>query len=339
MDYRLQGIIFVSTALTCFLAGRFSIPYFRKIKTGKFDFYIGDRFAQDGSEPKFGGGVMAIPLALGLAVGGSFGGVDIKLVLTGAVLALMLMTLGMYEDYLKETKRGIGIKAGYMVLSEFVLCLGYLMLKGSFGMQSTGVLLPFRLGYLEMGMLYYPITALFMTLVINAVKHHDCIGGAVDKSVQGLMPLSCFIYSLGFLSGGSLNGGCPQTALFAICTAGVCFGFLVWSVSPSKIYPGESGGLLLGGLLAVMTELSGIFPVFLVGGIVLVIDAGTEVLQLMTYKVSKKFLLKGLTLHEHLSRKGWDDYKIMGAFSLVSLIGAVGTVMYFVYKGKILIEQ
>ncbi len=29
-----------------YVLGRVFIPYFRRIKTGKFDFYIGDRFAR-----------------------------------------------------------------------------------------------------------------------------------------------------------------------------------------------------------------------------------------------------------------------------------------------------
>ena len=60
MNWSVQAVILAAEAVAGFVLGRVFIPYFRRIKTGKFDFYIGDRFAKDGSEPKFGGAVIML---------------------------------------------------------------------------------------------------------------------------------------------------------------------------------------------------------------------------------------------------------------------------------------
>lgn len=347
MDYKQQAVILLSQTAVGFLAARFLIPYFRKIKTGKFDFYIGDRFKQDGSEPKFGGAVIALTFILGIVIGFAVKSADygdayspynVKIVVGGTVLALMLMCLGLYQDYLKETKRGIGIKARYIIIGEFALCFGFLLLKAAFYDGSDGVLLPFRLGYMQMGKLYFPVMAAFMVLAINSVKLNDCMGGDTSKSVQGLGALTAFIYSLGLLGAGSIIGMKNESMLFAVCTAGALCGFIVWTLFPSKLYLGESGSLLLGGLIVVMTELSGLQFAFFLFGICYVIDGISALLQYLVYKSRKKLLLKGLTLHEHLKVKDLNDYKIMMLFAAASVIGAAAGVGFFVYSTHLLIK-
>ena len=55
---KLTFIIFALQLAVGGLLGRLFIPVFRKLKTGKFEIYIGDRFKQDGSEPRGGGALM-----------------------------------------------------------------------------------------------------------------------------------------------------------------------------------------------------------------------------------------------------------------------------------------
>ena len=345
MDYKMQSVILVCQILTGFLSGRFFLCYFRKIKTGKLDFYVGDRFRQDSSEPKFGGGAIAFTLILGLAIGiamrgyaGSSFNYSIPLVTVGVMTVLCMCIIGFYQDYMKETKRGIGIKGRYIVAGEYILCAGFLLIKQLMGYGQSTVLLPFRLGYINFGKLYIPLMALFMTLVINCVKIHDCQGGDVSRSVQGLEVLDCMIYALGIGAGAAVVGRENEGILFAVCTAGACFGFLIWNISPSKMYPGESGALLLGGLLAVMTEMSGLPFVFITSGMAFIIDGVCALIQFAVYKTKKKLVFRGLTLHEHLKMNNCSDYKVMGIYGIISLLGAALTVWFFIYSGHIILN-
>lgn len=349
MDWKEQGFILVSELIVGYLFGRFSIPIFRKIKTGKLDFYIGDRFAQDGSEPKFGGVTIFMTVVLGITVGvvcNNFyaaremaAKIDLRVVLDGVMLLAVLLGIGLYQDYLKETKRGIGMKSLYMIIGEFASCFLFLVLLKMFGTGQTGILLPFRMGYLDLKLMYYPIGALIMTLVINAVKVHDCFGGDTKGGVDGLCAFTTFIAALGFLSGSSamvnrssLSGGLD--ALFAVCTAGACAAFLLWGIHPAKLYLGESGSLLLGGLICIITEFSKTQFVLVIIGTAYFIDGICALLHRIIFSLKKKLLLKDCTLHGHLKKIGWGDYKIILVSGIISVLGAAVSMAFFRYADK-----
>ena len=354
MEWKEQAFILTAELIAGFLFGRVFIPYFRKIKTGKFDFYIGDRFAKDGSEPKFGGAVIFMTAALGAGIGivynsvsagrGDSDPLDIRILLAAVTLIFLVLCLGLFQDYIKDTGRGIGMKPQYLVAAEYVCCLGFLLILRLFGRNSTSILLPFRLGVWELGFLYYPFMAALMTAAINMVKVHDCIGGETENGIDGLCTFTTFIYALGLLSGCSvmgansnyIPGNSGESQLFAICTAGACAAFMFWNCSPAKIYLGESGGLLLGGLICVMTELSGLQFAFLLLGIVYIIDGICALLQRAVFGINKKLLLKGDTLHSHLKKKGWGDYRIMACSAGISILGVCGSVAFFVDSGMLI---
>ena len=134
MSWSVQAVILGCEMVLGYVLGRVFIPYFRRIKTGKFDFYIGDRFAKDGSEPKFGGVVIMLCVIFGIVTGVIF--YDSQAVLSfengefsrrvfialGGVL--MLTAIGLSEDYVKEKKFGIGMKPFYKICMEYLICLG-----------------------------------------------------------------------------------------------------------------------------------------------------------------------------------------------------------------------
>ena len=133
MSWSVQAVILGCEMVLGYVLGRVFIPYFRRIKTGKFDFYIGDRFAKDGSEPKFGGVVIMLCVIFGIVTGVIF--YDSQAVLSfengefsrrvfialGGVL--MLTAIGLSEDYVKEKKLGIGMKPFYKICMEYLICL------------------------------------------------------------------------------------------------------------------------------------------------------------------------------------------------------------------------
>lgn len=114
MGWQVQSIILAAELAAGAVLFRFFIPFFRRVKTGRFDLYIGDRFKKDGSEPKFAGVVMAIISVTGLALGllgesisgDAVSGQNEKLSAYAAAGAavLLITALGVAEDYNKETK-------------------------------------------------------------------------------------------------------------------------------------------------------------------------------------------------------------------------------------------
>lgn len=346
MNWQVQAVILTAELISGFVFGRMLIPYFRKIKTGKLELYIGDRFQKDGSEPKFGGIVIMLTVALGLCIGSFYqsltsvsdlsGDYDIRLVLLGGFVCILLLGIGIHEDYVKEKKLGIGIKPLYKYIMEFTVCTCFLLMVKAFGFGSEEVLLPFRLGYINFGMLYYPLMGIFMTVGINLVKLHDCPNGVTEYGIDGLCAVSALIFSLGMASAAAFSAKLSIAGLFAVCTAGASSAYLFWGVSPSKLYIGESGGLLLGGLLSIMVIYSKLHILFLLMGLGFVIDGICAGLQRIVFRKSKKLLFKGNTLHEHFQKKGFGEYKIMLVFSLLNLLGCAGGIAFVVYSEKFL---
>lgn len=164
MSWSVQAVILGCEMVLGYVLGRVFIPYFRRIKTGKFDFYIGDRFAKDGSEPKFGGVVIMLCVIFGIVTGVIF--YDSQAVLSfengefsrrvfialGGVL--MLTAIGLSEDYVKEKKLGIGMKPFYKICMEYLICLGVCVGLRYCGGVQTAVLMPFHLGYVQFGRLF-----------------------------------------------------------------------------------------------------------------------------------------------------------------------------------------
>lgn len=345
MSWSVQAAILAAEAVAGFVLGRVFIPYFRRIKTGKFDFYIGDRFAKDGSEPKFGGAVIMLCVLLGASVGhismsfseelGFDGGGERKAVLFSLGAVIMLCGLGLHEDRVKEKKLGIGLKPAYKLGIEYLVCLGLCLSLRLCGAVRTDLLLPFHLGSAEFGVLFYPIFPLLMTIGINMIKIHDCAGGKTGTGVDGLCAVTALIFSAGISSGLSFAGGSEAAQLLAVCVMGACAGFLFWGCYPAKLYLGESGSLALAGLLSAAVLLSGLYLLFVLAGIAFVIDGLCALLQYAVFKLRKKLLLKGYTLHEHLAVRGWGEFKIIGADALLSLAGTAAAIMFIVYSGKI----
>lgn len=345
MSAGVQTVILGCEMLLGYILGRVFIPYFRRIKTGKFDFYIGDRFAKDGSEPKFGGAVIMLCVVFGIVTGVIFydsrtvmslgSGAFSKRVFVVLGGAAMLTAIGLSEDYVKEKKLGIGMKPFYKAAMEYLICFGVCVALRYCGGLQTAVLLPFHWGYIQFGKLFYVLFPLFMTVGINIVKIHDCAGGKTDTGVDGLCAVTALIFSAGLSFGIVAKGGCDEALLVAVCTMGAASGFLFWGCSPAKLYLGESGALALGGLMTAAVLLSGEYFVFLLAGAAAVVDGVSAFLQYFVFKTRKKLLMKGYTLHGHLKNKGHGDLAVIGIFAVISVAGAAAAAAFLIYSGKI----
>lgn len=346
MNWSQQAAVLLSEMIGGLIFGRLAIPCLRKIKTGKFEYNVGDRFLKDGSEPKGGGIVIMILLVIGALVGLIFDmkaenrtltfDTGRKTMIFVLCAAALLCILGLHEDYIKDKKIGLGMKPIFKVCCEFLISLGFLLLLHSFGESSTDVLMPFHLGYIHFGAFYYPVTAAYMTLIINIVKLHDCPNGETSCGVDGLCTVSMMIFMLGISCGISFTGTSPMAHSVAVCTMGACCGFLFWSCAPAKIYQGESGALVFGGLAGMTVIIMRQEILFLILGTPFLVDSACALVNYLVYKKREKPLMKASTLHEHLRKCGWGDFKIIGVSSLSSLLGLALGIVFMIYAGKIM---
>jgi phospho-N-acetylmuramoyl-pentapeptide-transferase len=94
---------------------------------------------------------------------------------------------------------------------------------------------------------------------------------------------------------------------------------------------GDTGSLFLGGIVCGMAFISGYPVVLLLAGVIYLIEALSDVLQVLSYKKTGKRIFKMAPIHHHFELCGWSENKIVVIFSLVTVIGCLlaGVLVYF----------
>lgn len=114
---------------------------------------------------------------------------------------------------------------------------------------ASGVLLsdirnPFGEGYIEFGWLAYPITVFYLVAFANVINLIDGLDG-LAAGIAAISAATIFVFSV-------LTGR-PDSAAMSIILFGICLGFLRYNFNPASIFMGDSGALLLGFSLGVVS--------------------------------------------------------------------------------------
>lgn len=329
------GAVMMTALLIGAVSGKWLIPLFRFFKTGMYEPRIGDRFRNDGTSPRFGGAVIMAGLLAG-AVLAEFalakGGVHTAPLTLALLYILLAFACGFLQDYVKQKlRRPAGIKARYEFLYLFGISLFFLLTLKAAGVAQTAVLLPFRLGFAELGALYYPIMALLMTILIYAFCVHDTFGGQEKNCIGGLMSVTTVILSLFYAV---MGGGCASFLGYAL--AGAAAGLMVWELSPSKIYHGQSGQLLCGAAVCSMAILTNRDMLLIILPISVIMEFMAAGVRYIYYIKTKRVLLLGGSLHSHLKEKGVADMWVILIFLPFTLIGVIAGVMFMLYSAALM---
>lgn len=95
------------------------------------------------------------------------------------------------------------------------------------------------------------VTVLWVVGLANAVNLIDGLDG-LAAGIVAIAAGSFFLYGYKLIEAGVLDRS-NVGPLVAVVTAGICLGFLPFNFNPATIFMGDSGALMLGGLLAAAT--------------------------------------------------------------------------------------
>ena len=322
--------LFVSAGL-----GYILIPYLKKLKVGAHILEIGPRWQKDKEgTPLMGGFMFAISTVAASLIGyfliSSYRSshlIDqpdnafLKLLL-GLGAALLFMVIGFIDDYIKVVKKrnkGFDVKGKSLCQAAVVaLYLFGLKLLG----DTTAVVIPF-LGEVDFGWFYYVIMFVAIYGFVNAVNLTD--------GVDGLCGTVTFVYAAAFTVIFTLLNDWEYSA-FSMAIAGGCLGFLIWNLHPAKVFMGDTGSMFLGGCVVALGFASGLELLIPLVGIIYLIEAMSDVIQIGSYKLRHKRVFKMAPIHHHFELSGWSEYKIVFVFSgitfLAGLLGIFATAMY-----------
>ncbi len=324
------GVSFVLTAVL----GYFLIPVLHKLKFGQNILVdIGPKWhAKKQGTPTMGGIMFIIGSIIALAVAlivckisgfSAFSDLDVTRyqqytrLFAGVIMAVCFALVGFADDYIKVVKkRNLGLTEIQKTVPQVLIIGGYLASLAVCG--STRMYIPFY-GIITLdsvpGMIFFFIFGICVIYgAINAVNFTDGIDGlcgsvtvpvGVAFTVMALMMKNT---SVGIL-GAALAGGCA--------------GYLIWNHYPAKVMMGDTGSMFLGGIVVALAYAIECPLILLPVGIVYVIEALSDVIQIGSIKIRKKKVFKMAPIHHHFEMCGWNEKKIVAVFTLVSTIGAV----------------
>ena len=322
----MESISCIAAAVVAFavsaVLGKFLIPFLRKIKFGQTIKEIGPVWHKNKQgTPNMGGFMFIIGAVAGILVGffllvllqeDPFGTSVIGHVklFGGLGMALIFGFIGFLDDYIKDVKK-------QKLIMQFFTAVAYLASVYLAGDTSTTVIFPF-IGQLDLGFFYYILMILFILFISNAVNLTDGIDG-LAASVTFIVCIGVLIMSgiLGILGMG----------IYAAALAGGLLGFLIYNFHPAKVFMGDTGSMFLGGSVLALGFGINLPVLILAFGIIYVVEALSVVLQVISFQTTGKRIFKMSPIHHHFEMCGWSEGKIVGVFSLITLIGCVISVI------------
>jgi phospho-N-acetylmuramoyl-pentapeptide-transferase len=185
--------------------------------------------------------------------------------------------------------------------------------------------------------LYILVAIFIITAVSNGANITDGIDG-LAAGTSAIIGLAIAIFA--YLSGNAIfsqylnimyipNSG--ELVIFASAFIGACIGFLWYNAYPAQVFMGDTGSLMLGGVIAVLAlTLRKELLIPIMCGIFLV-ESVSVMLQVSYFKYTRKKYGEGRRiflmspLHHHYQKKGIPEAKIVTRFWIVGILLAVIT--------------
>ena len=238
---------------------------------------------------------------------------------------LFIGGLGTFDDYLNSTTgEGIRIRQKLIWQVAASLFIAY-QIQSTYAIHSLTV--PF-IGDVPIEPWAYVFFAAFTIVATsNGVNFTD----GLDGLAGGTLIFAFVAYMIIALLGGQTN-----LAILCALLIGALLGFLWFNVHPAQIFMGDSGSLAMGATLAVVSLITGQILLLPLIGLIFVLEAASDVIQIGSYKLTGKRVFKMAPLHIHFELSGWDEEKITMRFWIIAVLAAMlGVTFYFSTTGSV----
>ncbi len=221
-------------------------------------------------------------------------------IIISLLFALGNSVIGIVDDLTKlKRKQNAGLTPVEKLLLQFLLAILFLMAREHFFEDSHAI--SFIFGQIDLGIFYYPLAIILLLGIVNCANLTDGIDGLASST--GLM-IGAVYAIIGILSAGS------EVSAASFALIGGMLGFLFYNKHPAKIFMGDTGSLFIGAMaVAIAFCTDNPFAIILIGG-VYVIEGLSVILQVISYKLTKKRIFKMAPLHHHLEKCGLGEKDI-----------------------------
>lgn len=322
MDFEIK-ILLITFAISV-ICGIITIPILKKLKIGQIERDDGpaSHLKKQGT-PTMGGIIMIVAIIIATVGACIFFSVTNNQELIKRLIPLLIITIafgmiGFIDDFKKLVlKNTDGLKPKYKMLGLLIIAVIYvLFLVYGFNL-GTDTYIPIFKIYINIPVfLYIPLAVLVILSTTNAINLTDGVDGLASS-------VSCLIITCLTVIG--ISNQMYEVSIFGSIVIGATLGFLIFNLHPAKVFMGDTGSLMLGGVISSIALYLKMPLLLAVIAIIPVLEALSDIIQVMYYKKTGKRVFKMAPLHHHFELSGWKENKIVVVFSLITLIAcAVG---------------
>ncbi len=242
---------------------------------------------------------------------------------------------GFIDDYLKHIrKKSQGLTATSKFTSQIILGLVLGIVLFLTPQNSTKIDMPFLKDVsLELGIFYIFFVIIVITGSSNAVNLTDGLDGlaigivimvavafSVLSYVSGNIKFSTYLF-IPYLKGSG------ELTVFCASILGAGLGFLWFNCYPASIFMGDVGSLALGGALGTTALLIKKELLLVIVGGIFVLEALSVILQVVSFRLTKKRIFRIAPLHHHFQFLGWPETKVIVRFWILAALLSLFTIV------------
>ncbi len=257
------------------------------------------------------------------------------------IQTLLFVTIGMgllgfADDYKKVTKKNSkGVSGRMKLIVQFVvavIAVGYLYWLPETSAYIRQLWLPsikFPVIH-DMGL----FTLLLLPIVIIGASNAVNLTDGLDGLATGCTITTGMAFSgLAYLAGHQVlaqkylfvpfHPAAGEVSIYCSALVGAALGFLWYNCHPARMFMGDTGSLSIGGILGMIAISCKQEFLLAIVGFVFVMEAGSVMLQVASYKLTGKRIFRMTPIHHHFELEGWEENKVINRFWIISIIAAM----------------
>ncbi len=309
--------LIVSFILTAIL-GKVIIPILKKFKIGQSERLDGPRaHLKKQGTPTMGGIMMIISIIIITSIYCflNYKTQNVIPIIAIAIASVGFGIVGFIDDFKKVVlKNTEGLNPKLKMFGLLIISVIYTIFLVKYANIGTDIIIPFINYNLSLPIwIFIPFTIFVMLGSTNAVNLTDGVDGLAG-SVSAIMitAISIIAMKMGYLT----------ISIFGSIVVGCCIGFLIYNFYKAKVMMGDTGSLLLGGVISSMTIYLKVPLILILIAIIPIIETISVILQVLYFSKTGKRLFKMSPIHHHFELSGWRENKVVAVFSLITLISS-----------------
>ena len=310
-------ILLISFAVSV-MAGVITIPQLKRLKVGQIERDDGPQSHLKKQGTPTMGGIIIIATMIIVITGMYIYLNSVNQAETAnKLLPMLILTIGFgivgfIDDFkklvLKNTK---GLKPSYKMFGLLLISVAFVVYL-VYGLQiGTDTYIPIVKTSVTLPIYFYiPFAILVILGTTNAINLTDGIDG-LSSSVSSLIITTLTIIGI--------QKFIPEIGFYGSAVIGATLGFLMFNLHPAKVFMGDTGSLLLGGVISGMALYLKMPLLLVIIALIPVLETISVMMQVAYFKKTGKRIFKMAPLHHHFELSGWSENKVVIIFCLITL--------------------